>query len=190
MVLTGDTNTSTKEQLLQTAALQFSKYGYQGTSLADITSQCNIQKPSFFAHFASKEALAFAALENIHHHCEEHLLQPLLTSPLSTADKLAMFVRLLKQYLTDRTDYKLPMVLAIEKIGQQKAFKTLIKLHYENWLNMFASLADSSYNKEQRLEKARHALITLKGSMILPDLIDEKASFDDSLWAKLTATLE
>lgn len=50
---------------IKTVALShFARYGYEGTSLANIAQEVGIKKPSIYAHFKGKEELYFICLES------------------------------------------------------------------------------------------------------------------------------
>jgi TetR/AcrR family transcriptional regulator, transcriptional repressor for nem operon len=52
-----------RERLLDAGVQTFSKSGFNGCSVQDITDTAGVPKGSFYNHFQSKEALAAAALE-------------------------------------------------------------------------------------------------------------------------------
>ena len=53
-----------RERLLEAGVQTFSKSGFNGCSVQDITDAAGVPKGSFYNHFESKEALAAAALEH------------------------------------------------------------------------------------------------------------------------------
>ena len=50
------------ELLLKAGLSRFHEHGYHGTAVQDITSTAGVPKGSFYNHYASKEALAVAAI--------------------------------------------------------------------------------------------------------------------------------
>ena len=52
-----------RERLLQAGVLVFSKSGFNGSSVQDITEAAGVPKGSFYNHFDSKEALGAAVVE-------------------------------------------------------------------------------------------------------------------------------
>jgi len=56
------------EQALESAMLVFWRNGYEGTSLTDLTTAMNINRPSLYATFGDKESLFFQALERYLEH--------------------------------------------------------------------------------------------------------------------------
>jgi AcrR family transcriptional regulator len=59
-----------KSKILQKAQALFAEKGYSSTSMADIAEACEVQKPTLYHYFDSKEALLFGVLEC--HVQEEH----------------------------------------------------------------------------------------------------------------------
>ena len=53
-----------RERLLEAGVQTFSKAGFNGCSVQDITDAAGVPKGSFYNHFESKEALGAAALEH------------------------------------------------------------------------------------------------------------------------------
>jgi TetR/AcrR family transcriptional repressor of nem operon len=53
-----------RERLLEAGVATFSKAGFNGCSVQDITDAAGVPKGSFYNHFESKEALGAAALEH------------------------------------------------------------------------------------------------------------------------------
>ncbi|MEH7462501.1 TetR/AcrR family transcriptional regulator [Bacillus thuringiensis] len=53
----------TANRIKSVALSHFARYGYEGTSLANIAQEVGIKKPSIYAHFKRKEELYFICLE-------------------------------------------------------------------------------------------------------------------------------
>jgi TetR/AcrR family transcriptional repressor of nem operon len=62
--MTRDSSRNVRERLLDAGVQTFSKSGFNGCSVQDITETAGVPKGSFYNHFESKEALAAAALEH------------------------------------------------------------------------------------------------------------------------------
>jgi len=64
--MTTNERSDTKERLLDVAADLFSKFGYEGTSIRDIASQCNANVAAISYHFGSKHNLYWAVVDRAH----------------------------------------------------------------------------------------------------------------------------
>ena len=58
------TSSDVRERLLEAGVRTFSRSGFNGCSVQDITEAAGVPKGSFYNHFESKEALGAAALEH------------------------------------------------------------------------------------------------------------------------------
>ncbi|MGR5984978.1 TetR/AcrR family transcriptional regulator [Bacillus cytotoxicus] len=78
------------------ALSHFARYGYEGTSLANIAQEVGIKKPSIYAHFKGKEELYFICLEEALQkdlQCFTDDIESLSESPTET-----LLINLLKGY--------------------------------------------------------------------------------------------
>ncbi|AOP32734.1 AcrR family transcriptional regulator [Leptospira tipperaryensis] len=57
---------NSRERILEGAAIAFSKKGFHGTSLREISKECGLEQPSIYHHFHSKENLFRKALIATH----------------------------------------------------------------------------------------------------------------------------
>ena len=62
--MTRSSSHDVRDRLLEAGVQTFSKSGFNGCSVQDITDAASVPKGSFYNHFESKEALAAAALEH------------------------------------------------------------------------------------------------------------------------------
>ncbi|TGK32716.1 TetR/AcrR family transcriptional regulator [Leptospira gomenensis] len=57
---------NSRERILEGAAIAFSRKGFHGTSLREISKECGLEQPSIYHHFQSKENLFRKALVATH----------------------------------------------------------------------------------------------------------------------------
>jgi AcrR family transcriptional regulator len=60
----------TRRKILEAAAKVFDARGYTAASMAEILEQANVTKGGLYFHFASKEALAMAVMDEQRHFCQ------------------------------------------------------------------------------------------------------------------------
>lgn len=87
--------------ILETALHLFAERGYSGTSIRDIATACNLQGPTIYSHYASKEHV-LAELVRVAH--DEHLQRvraALLESQPDPREQVAAYVRAHVRFHTD-----------------------------------------------------------------------------------------
>lgn len=57
---------STRQKILDAAAIMIHQQGYQGTSIGDLLQTLNISKGSLYHHFSSKQSLGYAVFDEIY----------------------------------------------------------------------------------------------------------------------------
>ena len=77
----GRKRTFDKEEALDTATQLFWKNGYSGTSLADLSAELGINKPSLYAAFGNKERLFESSLEHYRNRYAMPVSKHLIDSP-------------------------------------------------------------------------------------------------------------
>ncbi len=80
-----------RERLLEAGVLTFSKSGFNGCSVQDITDAAGVPKGSFYNHFESKEALGAAALEHYWTDAVRDKLALLTRPDVSPRDRLRSY---------------------------------------------------------------------------------------------------
>ncbi|MGG0187620.1 TetR/AcrR family transcriptional regulator [Bacillus rhizoplanae] len=86
----------TANRIKSVALSHFARYGYEGTSLANIAQDVGIKKPSIYAHFKGKEELYFICLEEALQK-DLQFFKQYVTNPENTPFGDFLF-RLLKDY--------------------------------------------------------------------------------------------
>ena len=86
-------------QALESAMFVFWRNGYEGTSLNDLTTAMNINRPSLYAAFGDKESLFFKVLERyVEQYCSEGMRELLQHTEIREA--IAAFLNSVADLLT------------------------------------------------------------------------------------------
>lgn len=85
-------NQGRQAQILQTAAMLFSKQGYVGTSMRQLAEEIGIEAASIYSHFPSKEALLSAIAWELADAFKD-AVEPLYKTPLRPDEKLCEMLR-------------------------------------------------------------------------------------------------
>lgn len=80
-----------RERLLEAGVQTFSKSGFNGCSVQDITEAAGVPKGSFYNHFESKEALGAAALDHYWTEGSRERLQILTRPDLAARERLRVY---------------------------------------------------------------------------------------------------
>ena len=135
---------SKREELLQIAANEFSKYGYEGASLERIAKRVGITKAAIYYHFKDKDALYEAVLlfrlQNLVAHIKAHI------SATTPQEKLRQYIESFGAFLQEYPCFA--AILAHEfaddgKHMSQKAAKALSQT-----LNILTSIFNEGVKKE------------------------------------------
>ena len=78
----------TKERIITASEDFFSKYGYYGTSMSDISKATGVQKSSLYSHFDSKEELFLKAYQGVLDSAASQLSNIFFDHALSDQEKL------------------------------------------------------------------------------------------------------
>jgi len=111
-----------RHKILQTAAALFTAHGYDGVSMRELSEACGLSKPGLYYHFADKETLFLAVLED---HLTElsALLDQLEGLTGSAHEKISTFIRaVLVEFPAER---RAVIRLASQELGKLSEFNRL-----------------------------------------------------------------
>jgi AcrR family transcriptional regulator len=96
---------ATRAFILQTAAEVFAARGYADTTLAELIARSRLTKGAFYFHFASKEQLAYAVLEEKQRQWLEIVREQILNRPTAIEQLRALGPALIKLHRADPGAY-------------------------------------------------------------------------------------
>lgn len=133
---------ATRRRLLEAAFAEFYRHGFQGGSLARIVEAAGITKGALFHHFASKQALGYAVVDEI---IEPLLLERWLAGLEGAADPLSAMAESFRRYTREDVESGswvngCPLNnLAQEMSPLDEGFHERIDALYTRWRAAFAS---------------------------------------------------
>lgn len=121
----------TKERILAAALELFSRKGYEGTNILDITTSVGIVKSGIYKHFESKEEIWDALLDQMIAYYEERFGSPehLPPVPDSPEGLVAMTMRMADFTIHDEKVMMTRKMLTIEQFHDERA-KELATKHF------------------------------------------------------------
>jgi AcrR family transcriptional regulator len=178
---TVDIQAPTKDRLVKAAAKLFTLKGYCATSIDEIANACNIQKPSFYGHFPSKESIALATIESLHHYCQAKIFALAHATELEATVRLQQVSDAVEIFFQERTDYALVGFLATQTIGVLNNLTTPIQAYFNDWIIAFTSILTPFHGASNATKIAQRSLSLLQGTMLMERINIKDKSYRDRL---------
>lgn len=114
---------NTKERILEAALEMFSRYGYAGTNIRELTASLGLVKSGIYKHFESKEAIWNAVLDEMITYYEEHFGSPdrMPPTPETLDEFVTMTMRMVNLTIHDEKILMTRKVLTIEQFRDERA---------------------------------------------------------------------
>lgn len=142
-----------RDDIILAAADVLRRSGYEATTMKDIAAEVNLTAASLYHHFRNKDMLLLAVLEAGLEHVVT-LLDPIITSPQSSAERLTQMIKLHVTSVTHNTAVGAAMVFEIRSLlnvkapgsnGHEAAKQAAAQRTYEEFIerrNRFFALRD------------------------------------------------
>jgi AcrR family transcriptional regulator len=138
----------TKERILSAALELFSRNGYAGTNIRELTASLGLVKSSMYRHFESKEEIWNSLLDEMIAYYDQRFGSPehLPPIPNSLEDLVAMTMRMVDFTVHDENVVKTRKLLTIEQFRDERA-RELATKHFvtgleEMFTRIFAGMMD------------------------------------------------
>ena len=138
----------TKERILMAALDMFSKKGYEGTNIRELSASLGLVKSGIYKHYESKEAIWNALLDRMITYYGEHFgsAEHLPPVPDSLEDFVSMTMRMADLTIHDEQIVKTRKVLTLEQFRDDRA-RNLATKHFltgltEMFTYIFAGMMD------------------------------------------------
>ena len=138
----------TKERILSAALEMFSKNGYTGTNVRELTASLGLVKSSMYKHFKSKEEIWNTLLDEMISYYGEHFGSPdhLPPAPDSLESLVDMTMRMVDFTVHDEKIVMTRKILALEQFRDERA-RELATKHFltgltEMFTHIFAAMMD------------------------------------------------
>ena len=141
---------STKQEILEAALDLFSTQGFEATSVSQIADAVGIRKASLYSHFASKQEILDALVQNVLEGYEKHSIFAMADwdDPAFTRDRpdltpeeiLQMVFGQVRYILHDPVISRSRKMLVIEQFQNPKLSEMQTKQNYTNVIRYFTGL--------------------------------------------------
>ena len=141
--------TDTKERILDEALRQFSKKGYDGTNIRELTASLGLVKSSIYKHYNSKEKIWNALLDKMIAYYEAHFGSAEKLPPVpDTLDGLVkMTMRMADITIHDEMIIMTRKLLTIEQFRDNRARQLATKHFLTGLTEMFTHIFEGMINK-------------------------------------------
>ena len=132
----------TKERILMTALDMFSKKGYEGTNIRELSASLGLVKSGIYKHYESKEAIWNALLDRMIAYYEEHFgsIEHLPPVPDSLENFISMSMRMVNLTIHDEQIVKTRKVLTLEQYRDDRARDLATKHFLTGLTEMFTHI--------------------------------------------------
>jgi AcrR family transcriptional regulator len=164
---------ATRASILQTAAEVFAERGYAETTLAELIARSGLTKGAFYFHFASKEQLAFAVLEEKQRQWLEFVSQRILDKPTAIDQLRALGPALIKLHREDPSAYSAPRLS--RDLARMPALAGIVRAQMRGWIDLVAGIisqAKQDGDLPSQLDPTALATILVAATDGLKDLSD------------------
>lgn len=134
-----------KDRILATAARLFHQQGYNSTGINEVIAQANVAKSTLYQHFASKDKLCVAFLEQRHNSWFDKLKKVVEVQSGTKAQLLALFDFIMK--MNESEDFRGCSFLNImsEISSSQQEIATVIRSHKTDLQHYIANLSEPEF---------------------------------------------
>ena len=154
---------STRHKILDIAAQEILRCGFQSSSIGGIIKKAKISKGCFYHHFSTKKELGYAVLDHSIEHIKTDVWEPMLKSENPLAAIINMFSNP-EQYLDcDTVKLGCPVNnLSQEMSPIDEGFRERIENMYAEWrTHLSASLRGSQHNGNMKNDVSADEIATL-----------------------------
>jgi AcrR family transcriptional regulator len=156
-----------REQILDHAAALFRAKGYAGASIDEIATACGITKGSLYHHFDGKEALALAAMAQVHDHFRVHIFSLVEQAANPGLAELKAFNRAVEDFFATRPDGCLLANLAMETGAEGGMFGAPIRAYFDQWRACYARVLAARFDAAEADHRAELWLAGALGCLTL-----------------------
>lgn len=181
---------TSKEEILQKAAMVFRKKGYHHTSIQNLADACDLKKPHFYYYFKQgKPQIMEEVLKYIDGLMEKYVCELAYNEAYSPKLRLGkMLDRMNKFYLNGPGGCIFANTI-LETANVSERFKPIIKATFDKWANALQFVLQAKYEPAQAKKLAFSIIQDMEGGLMMYQLYGDE-QFMKSAEARSVALLE
>jgi AcrR family transcriptional regulator len=133
---------ATRAFILQSAAEAFAERGYGDTTLSELIARSGLTKGAFYFHFASKEQLALAVLEEKQRQWREFVQQQVLARPRAIDQLLALGPAMIRLHREDPGAYSAQRLT--RDLARVPELAGRIRAQTRDWIELVAGIVSQA----------------------------------------------
>jgi len=159
----------------------FRAKGYEGTSMSDMEQYSGLKKASLYHRFpGGKKEIAQAVLRHVEQWTITNIYEPLSNSDYAPLDRINRITENISALYDNGSKRCLLRAFSMET--QTTVFGSEIKEAMELWIAGLINLGkDLGYSEEVSMQKAKKALVSLQGSLVVSNVLQDNRSFIEAL---------
>jgi AcrR family transcriptional regulator len=164
---------ATRAFILQTAAEVFAERGYAETAMSELIARTGLAKGAFYFHFASKEQLAFAVLEEKQRQWQEFVGERVLRQPTALGQLRALGPALVRLHRQDPSAYSASRLS--RDLSRVPDLADRIRAQMRGWIQLVAGIVTRCQEAGElpaRLDATALATVLVAATDGLKDLSD------------------
>lgn len=146
----------TKDKLLNTATILFSKNGFYGTSINDVAAEVSVSKQGLLHHFPSKEKLYAAVLAQAANHLVDLITEIKTESDDAQTQLFALFEKMIR---ADEERLRVIILLMRELLDNRERAEQANKWFLRPFLDEIVAIVDSGQQKGDFVEHSPLAFV-------------------------------
>jgi AcrR family transcriptional regulator len=133
---------ATRALILQSAAEAFAERGYGDTTLSELIARSGLTKGAFYFHFASKEQLALAVLEEKQRQWREFVQERVLARPRAIDQLLALGPAMTRLHREDPGAYSAQRLT--RDLARVPELADRVRAQTRDWIELVASIVSQA----------------------------------------------
>ena len=169
----------TREDILLKSREVIRKHGYFNTSMNDLAAACGLYKGSFYHHFASKEALMTAILEDFRHSLKDQVFSVIDDNTLLPKERLAtLFQKFSEVFLYENGGCFIGNT-TLEAAQHVPEFAEILRGIFSDWIEALQKLYATNHPTDVAEKLAQQTIAEFEGAIMLSNLFKDRTYIKD-----------